>query len=153
MDHVELNQSISSYLNSMSVGGQSCGNPTDQLSQALRLSGIGCEQTPQQQQLLDLQCQQQQQQQQQQLLLLQRLYGAAGEGSGGILNLPSPLSSQLLSQVNCDILSCKKIIFLFFCLWRSPDHGTVEVVVGVGVVVVVGTIFNFDFFFEIETFL
>ena len=34
-----------------------------------------------------------------------------------------------------------------FCLRRSPDHGTVEVVV-----VVVGTTFNFDFF-EIETFL
>ncbi len=36
-----------------------------------------------------------------------------------------------------------------FCLRRSPDHGTVEVVVVVVVgvvVVIVGTIFNFDFF-------
>ncbi len=43
--------------------------------------------------------------------------------------------------------SCRKakVSSSSFCLWRSPDHGTVEVVV-VGVVVVVGTIFNFDFF-------
>ncbi len=40
----------------------------------------------------------------------------------------------------------------YFCLRRSPDHGTVKVVVVVVVVVVVGTIFNFNFF-KIETFL
>ncbi len=38
--------------------------------------------------------------------------------------------------------TCQLIRKTLFCLRRSPDHGTVEVVV----VVVVGTIFNFDFF-------
>ncbi len=38
---------------------------------------------------------------------------------------------------------------LLFCLRRSPDHGTVEVVVGV----VVGTIFNFDFFRDRANFI
>ena len=40
----------------------------------------------------------------------------------------------------------------FFCLLRSPDHGTVKVVVvvvvGGGGGAVVGTIFDFDFFFS-----
>ncbi len=38
-------------------------------------------------------------------------------------------------------------VCLHFCLRRSPDNGTVKVVV-VGGGVVVRTIFNFDFFFQ-----
>ncbi len=57
-------------------------------------------------------------------------------------------------------------VVVFFCLRRSPDHGTVDVVVVVVVVVVVGvvvvlvvvlllggTTFVFDFFQDTEIFI